>query len=231
MPNTPIKLFLLTKLLSYTQTSDLETFYPTSLLETGWDILFFWVARMVMMGIKLTGQAPFNEVFCHAMIRDAHGRKMSKSLGNVIDPVDVIQGISLDELHSKLYEGNLDQREIEKAKAGQKADFPKGIPECGTDALRFALCAYTSGGNYVKLFVFNSFNMLNCIFTIMIFIGRDINLDILRVEGYRKFCNKLWNATRFALLKLGDDFKPRENAKVCYILLFFFFSFKSKLIG
>ncbi|CAG8570466.1 274_t:CDS:10 [Funneliformis mosseae] len=169
-------------------TQDLKTFYPTSLLETGWDILFFWVARMVMLGIKLTGQVPFEEVFCHAMIRDAHGRKMSKSLGNVIDPVDVIQGITLEKLHSKLYEGNLDKREIERAIAGQKADFPNGIPECGTDALRFALCAYSSG-------------------------GRDINLDILRVEGYRKFCNKLWNATRFALMKLGDDFKPRENGK------------------
>ena len=100
-----------------------------------------------MLGIKLTGQVPFNEIFCHAMIRDAHGRKMSKSLGNVIDPVDVIQGISLEDLHSKLFEGNLDKREIDKAKAGQKADFPNGIPECGTDALRFALCAYTSGGN------------------------------------------------------------------------------------
>ncbi|CAG8744332.1 12511_t:CDS:10, partial [Gigaspora margarita] len=170
-------------------TDDLVNFYPTSLLETGWDILFFWVARMVMLGIKLTGQVPFSEVFCHAMIRDAHGRKMSKSLGNVIDPVDVIQGISLESLHAKLYEGNLDKREIEKAKTGQKADYPNGIPECGTDALRFALGAYTST-------------------------GRDINLDILRVEGYRKFCNKLWNATRFALIKLGTDFKPRPDANV-----------------
>lgn len=89
------------------------------MLETGWDILFFWVARMVMLGIKLTGKVPFSEVFCHAMIRDAHGRKMSKSLGNVIDPVDVIEGINLEGLHAKLYEGNLDPREIEKAKAGQ----------------------------------------------------------------------------------------------------------------
>ncbi|CAG8780143.1 17420_t:CDS:2, partial [Racocetra fulgida] len=128
-------------------TDDLANFYPTSLLETGWDILFFWVARMVMLGIKLTGQVPFGEVFCHAMIRDAHGRKMSKSLGNVIDPVDVIEGISLEKLHAKLYEGNLDKREIEKATAGQKADYPNGIPECGTDALRFALCAYTSTAN------------------------------------------------------------------------------------
>ncbi|CAO3638672.1 unnamed protein product [Cunninghamella blakesleeana] len=169
-------------------TEDMKKFYPTSLLETGWDILFFWVARMVMFGIKLTGQVPFNEVFCHAMIRDAHGRKMSKSLGNVIDPVDVIEGITLDGLYNRLLEGNLDPREIEKASAGQKADFPKGIPECGTDALRFALCAYTTG-------------------------GRDINLDISRVEGYRKFCNKIWNATRFALMKLGDDFKPVADAK------------------
>ncbi|KAJ8659411.1 hypothetical protein O0I10_004773 [Lichtheimia ornata] len=171
------------------KTADFEKFYPASLLETGWDILFFWVARMVMLGIKLTGKVPFSEVFCHAMIRDAHGRKMSKSLGNVIDPVDVIEGINLEGLHAKLYEGNLDPREIEKAKAGQKADFPKGIPQCGTDALRFALCAYTTG-------------------------GRDINLDILRVEGYRKFCNKIWNATRFALMKLGDDFKPSASAEM-----------------
>ncbi|EIE76038.1 hypothetical protein G6F46_004287 [Rhizopus delemar] len=170
------------------QTFDMEHFYPASMLETGWDILFFWVARMVMLGIQLTGKIPFKEVLCHAMIRDAHGRKMSKSLGNVIDPVDVIEGITLQGLHDKLNLGNLDPREIKKAQAGQKADFPKGIPQCGTDALRFALCAYTTG-------------------------GRDINLDILRVEGYRKFCNKLWNATRFALMKLGDDFKPNASAE------------------
>ncbi|GAB5587672.1 valine--tRNA ligase [Umbelopsis nana] len=170
-------------------TEDLQNFYPTSLLETGWDILFFWVARMVMLGIKLTGQVPFAEVFCHAMIRDAHGRKMSKTLGNVIDPVDVIEGIALQGLHDKLYEGNLDPREIKTAIAGQKADYPAGIPECGTDALRFALCAYTSG-------------------------GRDINLDILRVDGYRKFCNKLWNATRFAMMKLGNNFTPRADARL-----------------
>ena len=129
------------------QTADFEKFYPTSMLETGWDILFFWVARMVMLGIRLTGKVPFDEVLCHAMIRDAHGRKMSKSLGNVIDPLDVIQGLTLEELHEKLYEGNLDAAEIEKAKSGQKKDFPKGIPQCGTDALRFALCAYSGGGD------------------------------------------------------------------------------------
>ena len=133
------------------QTSDLQTFYPSSILETGWDILFFWVARMVLLGIHLTGQMPFKEVLCHAMIRDAHGRKMSKSLGNVIDPLDVIQGLSLEALHQKLHEGNLDDKEIAKAQSGQKKDFPKGIPQCGTDALRFALCAYSSGGMFIIL--------------------------------------------------------------------------------
>jgi valyl-tRNA synthetase len=131
----------------YPQTVDFEKFYPTSMLETGWDILFFWVARMVMLGLRLTGKMPFHEVLCHAMIRDAHGRKMSKSLGNVVDPLDVIQGLPLEKLHEKLYEGNLEAAEIEKAKLGQKKDFPKGIPQCGTDALRFALCAYSGGGN------------------------------------------------------------------------------------
>ncbi|EIN04124.1 hypothetical protein PUNSTDRAFT_122965 [Punctularia strigosozonata HHB-11173 SS5] len=169
-------------------TKDYQTFYPTSMLETGWDIIFFWVARMVMLGIHLTGKVPFREVYCHAMIRDAHGRKMSKSLGNVIDPLDVIQGLALEDLHQKLYEGNLDEKEIQKAKAGQKKDFPKGIPQCGTDALRFALCAYSGG-------------------------GRDINLEILRVEGYRKFCNKIFNATKFAMLKLDEAFVPEPTAK------------------
>ncbi|EMD35801.1 hypothetical protein CERSUDRAFT_84897 [Gelatoporia subvermispora B] len=170
------------------ETPDFKNFYPTSILETGWDILFFWVARMVLLGIHLTGKVPFAEVLCHAMIRDAHGRKMSKSLGNVIDPIDVIQGLDLEALHQKLYDGNLDEKEINKAKAGQKKDFPKGIPQCGTDALRFALCAYTGG-------------------------GRDINLEILRVEGYRKFCNKIFNATKFAMLKLDDEFVPEPTAK------------------
>jgi valyl-tRNA synthetase len=135
-------------LCSTSQTADLETFYPATILETGWDILFFWVARMVMMGLELTGKMPFEEVICHAMIRDAHGRKMSKSLGNVIDPIDVIQGSTLEKLHEQLLAGNLPPQEIELARKGQKADFPKGIPQCGTDALRFALCAYSSGGRH-----------------------------------------------------------------------------------
>ncbi|GAA5914215.1 hypothetical protein JCM8208_001521 [Rhodotorula glutinis] len=170
------------------QTPDLKHFYPSSLLETGWDILFFWVARMVLLGIYLTGQVPFNEVFCHAMIRDAHGRKMSKSLGNVIDPIDVIEGATLEALHAQLRLGNLAAKEVELAEKGQKKDFPSGIPQCGTDALRFALANYSST-------------------------GRDINLEILRVEGYRKFCNKLWNATRFAMLKLEGDFVPTASEK------------------
>ncbi|KAM9940527.1 hypothetical protein OXX80_000007 [Metschnikowia pulcherrima] len=164
-------------------TEDLKLYAPFSMLETGWDILFFWVSRMILLTLKLTGKVPFKEVFCHSLVRDAQGRKMSKSLGNVVDPLDVISGISLEALHDKLKVGNLDPKEIEKAAAGQKQSYPSGIPECGTDALRFALCAYTTG-------------------------GRDINLDILRVEGYRKFCNKIYQATKFVLGRLGDDYVP-----------------------
>jgi valyl-tRNA synthetase len=163
---------------------DLESFFPGSLLETGHDILFFWVARMVMMSRSLTGSLPFKQVYLHAMVRDAHGRKMSKSLGNVIDPTNVIEGITLEKLHETLLGGNLDPKEIEKAKAGQKIDFPDGIEECGADALRFALVSYTAQ-------------------------GRDINLDIKRVVAYRHWCNKLWNAIRFAMMNLGDDFEPQ----------------------
>ncbi|XP_013145718.1 PREDICTED: valine--tRNA ligase isoform X2 [Papilio polytes] len=156
------------------QTEDLQAFYPGTLLETGHDILFFWVARMVFFGQRLMGKLPFKEIYLHPMVRDAHGRKMSKSLGNVIDPVDVVRGVTLQQLHAQLQHSNLDPREIEKAKCGQKQDYPNGIPECGTDALRFGLCAMTQ--------------------------GRDLNLDIQRVQGYRFFCNKLWNATKFALM-------------------------------
>ncbi|KAM9852346.1 valine--tRNA ligase isoform 2-T2 [Aulostomus maculatus] len=172
------------------ETQDLNVFYPGTLLETGHDILFFWVARMVMMGLKLTGKLPFKEVYLHAVVRDAHGRKMSKSLGNVIDPLDVITGISLEGLHDQLMDSNLDPVEVEKARQGQKSDYPNGIPECGTDALRFALCAYTSQ-------------------------GRDINLDVNRILGYRHFCNKLWNAVKFAMKTLGETFVPAEKAQLC----------------
>lgn len=127
-------------------TDDLKRFFPTTLLETGHDILFFWVARMVMMSLELTDQLPFTEVYLHAIIRDAHGRKMSKTLGNVIDPLDVINGISLENLQEQLKNSNLDPREYEKAAEGQRNDYPTGIPECGTDALRFAFCAYANQG-------------------------------------------------------------------------------------
>eukprot|EP00250_Pteridium_aquilinum_P018434 c24085_g1_i3 orf=257-3421(-) len=171
------------------ETLDMRTFYPTTLLETGHDILFFWVARMVMLGMTLTGQLPFKKIFLHAMVRDAHGRKMSKSLGNVIDPLDVIHGISLDGLLKKLDQGNLDKSEIEKARGGMTTDFPNGIDECGADALRFALVAYTAQ-------------------------SEKINLDIQRVVGYRHWCNKLWNAIRFAMINLGKDFNPSETLDI-----------------
>lgn len=166
---------------------DMELFNPMSMLETGWDILFFWVLRMILLSLKLTGKVPFKEVFCHSLVRDAQGRKMSKSLGNVIDPLDVITGIPLEGLFEKLKVGNLDPKEFQIASAGQKQSYPNGIPECGTDALRFALCAYTTG-------------------------GRDINLDILRVEGYRKFCNKIYQATKFVLGRLGADYQPPASS-------------------
>ncbi|XP_043712744.1 valine--tRNA ligase, mitochondrial 1 [Telopea speciosissima] len=179
-------LFPLTVLGWPDDTEDFRKFYPTSVLETGHDILFFWVARMVMLGMKLGGDVPFRKVYLHPMIRDAHGRKMSKSLGNVIDPLEVINGISLEGLHKRLEEGNLDRNELIIAKEGQLKDFPNGIPECGADALRFALISYTAQSD-------------------------KINLDIQRVIGYRQWCNKLWNAIRFAMTKLGDDYVPPTN--------------------
>ncbi|KAI9731502.1 MAG: hypothetical protein M1834_004622 [Cirrosporium novae-zelandiae] len=169
------------------QTHDLETLYPTSVLETGWDILFFWVARMVMFGVKMTGKVPFKEVYCHSLVRDSEGRKMSKSLGNVIDPVDVMDGISLEALNEKLKHGNLDPRELERATKYQRTSFPKGIPECGADALRFSLISYTTGGG-------------------------DINFDVSVIHGYRRFCNKIYQATKYVLGKLEDGFVPQKTA-------------------
>ncbi|OMO97080.1 Aminoacyl-tRNA synthetase, class Ia, partial [Corchorus capsularis] len=164
-------------------TDDLKAFYPTSVLETGHDILFIWVARMVMLGIALGGDVPFSKVYLHPMVRDAHGRKMAKCFGNFIDPLEVINGISLEGLHKRLGEGNLDPNGIATAKAGEKKDFPNGIAECGADALRFALLSYTAQSDR-------------------------INLDIQRVVGYRQWCNKLWNAVRFAMSKLPNDYTP-----------------------
>ena len=171
------------------KTKDLEWLYPTSLLETGWDILFFWVARMILLGLKMTGQVPFSEVYCHALIRDSEGRKMSKSLGNVIDPLDIINGITLESLHSKLHIGNLAKEEVSRAEKYQKTAFPKGIPECGTDALRFALVNYTTGGTH------------------------DISFKIEVLEAERRFCNKIYQAINFVLKRLGDYTPLSTQAK------------------
>ncbi|CAK9000820.1 Valine--tRNA ligase (Protein G7a) (Valyl-tRNA synthetase) (ValRS) [Durusdinium trenchii] len=160
-----------------------KAFFPGTLLETGHDILFFWVARMVMMSLQLRDTLPFKTVYLHAMVRDKYGRKMSKSLGNVIDPISVIEGISLEALHETLMSGNLPEKEIAKAREGQKLDYPEGIPQCGADALRFGLLAYTQQ-------------------------GRDVNLDINVVAAHRRFCNKLWQVTKFMMLNLGDSFSP-----------------------
>ncbi|KAF7643556.1 hypothetical protein LDENG_00237500, partial [Lucifuga dentata] len=130
------------------QTRDLQLYYPNSILETGSDLVFFWVARMVMLGTELTGQLPFKQVLLHSLVRDKHGRKMSKSLGNVIDPLDVIHGVSLERLQEKLKTGNLDPREQTVAMEAQRKDFPNGIPQCGTDALRFALCSQKAQGEW-----------------------------------------------------------------------------------
>lgn len=167
-----------------TEAPDFQKFFPTSLLETGWDILFFWVARMIMFSLKLTGEVPFKEVYCHSLIRDSEGRKMSKSLGNVIDPLDIIAGIGLPELHAKLRTGNLHPDEIARAEKYQNTAFPQGIPECGADALRFTLISYATGGS-------------------------DINFDIKVMAAYRRFCNKVWQASKYVLGKLPADFVPQ----------------------
>ena len=172
------------------KSKDLDAFYPNSLLETGHDILFFWVARMVVLGTYLTGKLPFKHVYLHPIVRDAHGKKMSKSTGNVVDPVDVIQGVSLETMIQNLKQGNLDQDKLDAAIQSRKKDYPQGLPACGSDALRFTLLSYCSKGG-------------------------DINLDVRRIEGYRAFGNKLWNAFKFFMYfsSLGNDggFKPRAS--------------------
>ena len=153
-------------------TQDFEEYYPNTILETGEDILFFWVARMVMMGLALTDKLPFKQIILHPMIRDKFGEKMSKSKGNVIDPLHCINGISLDELLQITKDSNLSQSEINKTLIQQKKLYPKGIPSCGSDALRFTLLNYM--------------NQIN-----------GINMDINRLVSNRKFCNKIWQAYRF----------------------------------
>ncbi len=160
-------------------------YFPTNLLVTGFDIIFFWVARMIMMSLKFTKNIPFNKIYIHGLVRDSEGKKMSKSIGNVIDPLDVIEGISLEQLLEKRTASLMSDKQKSNVIKKTKRDFPTGIQEYGADALRFNFCAMAST-------------------------GRDINFDLKRIEGYRNFCNKLWNASRYILLTC-DNYDYRQN--------------------